>query len=43
MWNLKYDTMKLSMEKKNRLTNIGNRLVVTKGRGWGRDGWGIWD
>ena len=36
MWNLKYDTNKLIYETKTRLTDIENKLTVTKGeRGWG--------
>ena len=36
MWNLKYDTNELVLQ--NRLTDINNRLVVDKGKAWGRDG-----
>ena len=41
MWNLKYDTNEL-LRNGNRLTDIGNRLLVTKGeRKWERDGVGV--
>ena len=40
MWNLKYDTNELVLQ--NRLTDINNRLVVDKGKAWGRDGLEVW-
>ena len=43
MWSLKYDTNE-PIYKTNRLTDIENRLVLTKGEErWGRDGLGVWD
>ena len=42
MWNLKYD--KMNLWNRSRLTDIENKLMVTKGeRGWGRDKLGVWD
>ena len=38
MWNLKYDTNELIYKTENRLTDIENKLMVTKG---GRGGGGI--
>ena len=40
MWNLKYDTNELVLH--NTLTDINNRLVVAKGKGWGRDVLEVW-
>ena len=39
MWNLKYDTNELILQ--NRLTDIENSMV-SKGKGWGRDGLEVW-
>ena len=38
MWNLKYDTNELYLQKRIRLADIENRFVVARGRGgiyWG--------
>ena len=42
-WNIKYDTNELTYKTKNRLTDIENKLMVTKGekRG-GRHKLGVW-
>ena len=38
MWNLKYDTNELIWQNRNRLTDIENKIKVTKmEEGWGRD------
>ena len=37
MWNLKYDTDELIYKIENRLTVIENKLLVTKGKGGGKD------
>ena len=39
MWHLKYDT---NQENRNRLTDIKNRLVVSRGREKECDEWGVW-
>ena len=37
MWTLKHDTDKLIYKNRNRLTNVENKLMVTKGeREWER-------
>ena len=41
MWNLKYDTNELTYKKRNRLTNLENKFMVTNresGGGKGRIG-----
>ena len=43
MWNLKYDTDELIYKIENRLTVIENKLLVTKGKGGGKDKLGVWD
>ena len=44
MWNLKKkDTNELVCKNRKRLTDIENKLMVTKGGSWGRDKLGIWD
>ena len=44
MWNLKYNTTELTYKNRNRLTDIENKLTVTKReRGWGREKLGLWD
>ena len=40
MWNLKYDTNEL-IYKANRLTDIENKLMATKGEGGVK--LGVWD
>ena len=42
MWNLKCDTNEL-IYKRNRLTDIENKLIVTKGEEGGRDKLEVWD
>ena len=43
MWNPKYDTNERIYETGNRLTNVENRLMISKGVGVERDGLGGWD
>ena len=33
MWNLEYDTMELIYKTKNRLTDLENKLMITKAEG----------
>ena len=42
MWNLKNDTNEL-IYKTRRLTDVENKLVVTKGERQERDKLGVWD
>ena len=42
MWNLKNDTNELIYKNRNRLTDMKNKLMVTKGEGK-RDKLGVWD
>ena len=36
--------IQMNLKKQNRLTNIVNKLMVTKGeRGWGKDKLRVWD
>ena len=35
MWNLKNGTNELIYKKKNRVTDVENKLMVTKGERWG--------
>ena len=41
MWNLKNHTDESIYQNRNRLTDIENKLMVTKGKG-GRDKLGVW-
>ena len=42
MWNLKNSINELIYKAENRLTDIGSKLMVTKGKGR-RDKLGVWD
>ena len=43
MWNLKYDTNELVYETETDSQTQGADLRLPRGRGWGRDGVGVWD
>ena len=44
MWNLKKKKMtQMNLQDRNRLTDIENKLLITKGTVGGRDKLGIWD
>ena len=44
MWNLKKWYKWTYLKNRDRLPDIENKLMVTKGeRGWGRDKLGVWD
>ena len=43
MWNLKKWYKWTYLKSRNRLTDIENKLMVTKEERWGRDKFGIWD
>ncbi len=44
MWNLKTKTNEQTKQNRNRLTDIGNKLMITRaGRGWGAGKIGEWD
>ena len=43
MWNLKAWYKWTYLQNKNRLTDIKNKLMVTKGERGGRDKLGVWD
>ena len=43
MWNLK-DSITAYLQNRKRLTDIENKLIVTKGKiRWWRDKLGVWD
>ena len=42
-WNLKKGYTRTYLQNRNRLTNIGNKLMVTTGESEGRDKLGVWD
>ena len=42
MWNLKYDTVNLSMKQKQNFTHREQIGGCPGGGGWGRDGVGVW-
>ena len=41
MWNLKYGSSE-PISETDMESQAQNRLVVTRGRGWGKDGLGVW-
>ena len=44
MWNLKKKWYKQTyLQNRNRITDVENKLMVTKGEGGGRDKLGDWD
>ena len=43
MWNLKKWYKWTCLQNRNRLTDIENRLMVSREESWGRDKLGIWD
>ena len=43
MWSLKKWYKRTYLQNRNRLTDIENKLTVTKGQRWGRDKLGIWE
>ena len=43
MWNLKKWYKWTYLQNRNRLTDIENKLMVTKGEGGGKDQLGAWD
>ena len=43
MWNLKKGYKWTYLQNRNRVTDVENKLMVTKGKGCGRDKLGDWD
>ena len=43
MWNLKKKIIQMNLQNRNRLTDIENKLTVTKGEREGKDKFGVWD
>ena len=41
MWNLKYGSGE-PISETDMESQAQNRLMVTRGRGWGKDGLGVW-
>ena len=43
MYNLKYDTNELTYKRETDSQTQRTDLWLPRGRGWGRDGLGVWD
>ena len=43
MWNLKQWYKRTYLQNRNRVTDVKNKLMVTKGERWGRDKLGDWE